>query len=195
MPVKSHGPRLLVGYGACGRKELDTTERLHFHFQRLPPLCFLWEKNKHNPKSAPEPCDIRTRESLQRSKFDLLQIDLKQSALYPQHPHPLHTCLPGWYKAIHWCVVLFCASSHSWLSDGLLSKKETTCKRKHTHTIPVGAGGLCVGGEKESVKSKGWLREFDKENDFFHPFNTHINPLGWSNAKDKENYNLFQSKK
>ena len=29
---KSHGQRSLVGYSPWGRKELDTTERLHFHF-------------------------------------------------------------------------------------------------------------------------------------------------------------------
>jgi len=31
-PGKSHGQRSLVGYSLRGRKELDTTERLHFHF-------------------------------------------------------------------------------------------------------------------------------------------------------------------
>ena len=31
LPWKSHGPRSLVGYCPWGRKELDTTERLHFH--------------------------------------------------------------------------------------------------------------------------------------------------------------------
>ena len=30
MPGKSHGQRSLVGYSPWGRKELDTTERLHF---------------------------------------------------------------------------------------------------------------------------------------------------------------------
>ena len=29
---KSHGWRSLVGYSLWGRKESDTTERLHFHF-------------------------------------------------------------------------------------------------------------------------------------------------------------------
>ena len=29
---KSHGQRSLVGYSPWGRKELDTTERLHFPF-------------------------------------------------------------------------------------------------------------------------------------------------------------------
>ena len=37
LPGKSHGQRSLVGYSPWGRKESDTTERLHFHF----PPCFL----------------------------------------------------------------------------------------------------------------------------------------------------------
>jgi len=32
LPRKSHGWRSLVGYSPWGRKELDMTERLHFHF-------------------------------------------------------------------------------------------------------------------------------------------------------------------
>ena len=32
LPGKSHGWRSLVGYSPWGCKELDTTERLHFHF-------------------------------------------------------------------------------------------------------------------------------------------------------------------
>ena len=32
LPGKSHGLRSLVGYSPWGRKELDTTEWLHFHF-------------------------------------------------------------------------------------------------------------------------------------------------------------------
>ena len=35
LPGKSHGRRNLVGYSPWGRKELDTTERLHFHFGDL----------------------------------------------------------------------------------------------------------------------------------------------------------------
>ena len=34
-PGKSHGQRSLVGYRPWGRKEWDTTERLHFHFHFL----------------------------------------------------------------------------------------------------------------------------------------------------------------
>ena len=34
LPGKSHGWRTLVGCSPWGRKELDTTERLHFHFSR-----------------------------------------------------------------------------------------------------------------------------------------------------------------
>ena len=32
LPGKSHGQRSLVGYNLWGREELDTSERLHFHF-------------------------------------------------------------------------------------------------------------------------------------------------------------------
>ena len=32
LPGKSHGQRSLIGYSPWGRKESDTTERLHFHF-------------------------------------------------------------------------------------------------------------------------------------------------------------------
>ena len=32
LPGKSHGRRSVVGYSPQGRKELDTTEQLHFHF-------------------------------------------------------------------------------------------------------------------------------------------------------------------
>ena len=35
MDGESHGWRSLVGYSPWCRKELDTTERLHFHFQRI----------------------------------------------------------------------------------------------------------------------------------------------------------------
>ena len=35
LPGKSHGRRSLVGCSPWGRKELDTTEQLHFHFSLL----------------------------------------------------------------------------------------------------------------------------------------------------------------
>ena len=35
LPGKSHGQRSLVGCSPWGREELDTTERLHFHFSLL----------------------------------------------------------------------------------------------------------------------------------------------------------------
>ena len=41
MPGKSHGQGSLVGYSLWGRKESDTTERLHFHFQLLSELTCL----------------------------------------------------------------------------------------------------------------------------------------------------------
>ena len=35
LPGKSHGWRSLIGYSPWGRKNLDTTEWLHFHFQSI----------------------------------------------------------------------------------------------------------------------------------------------------------------
>ena len=35
LPGKSHGWRSVVGYSPWGPKELDMTERLHFHFLHL----------------------------------------------------------------------------------------------------------------------------------------------------------------
>ena len=35
LPGESHGARSLVGYSPRGPRELDTTERLHFHFSFL----------------------------------------------------------------------------------------------------------------------------------------------------------------
>ena len=40
LPGKSHGWRSLVDYSLWGRKESDTTERLHFHFTDLGFFCF-----------------------------------------------------------------------------------------------------------------------------------------------------------
>ena len=42
LPEKSHGQRRLVGYSPWGRKESDTTERLHF-----TSLCHKGEKKKN----------------------------------------------------------------------------------------------------------------------------------------------------
>ena len=40
-PGESHGWRSLVGYSPRGRKESDTTERLHFHFSNVCGFFFL----------------------------------------------------------------------------------------------------------------------------------------------------------
>ena len=42
LPGKSHGQRNLVGYSLWGRKELDKTELLHFHFQNCDRINFLF---------------------------------------------------------------------------------------------------------------------------------------------------------
>ena len=38
LPGKSHGWRRLVGYCPWGREELDTTERLHYHYLLLSSI-------------------------------------------------------------------------------------------------------------------------------------------------------------
>ena len=43
---KSHGQRNLVGYSPWGRKESDTTERLHFHFQEINKCIYIAKKKK-----------------------------------------------------------------------------------------------------------------------------------------------------
>ena len=47
LPGKPHGWRSLVGFSPCGRKESDTTERLHFHLS----LSCIGERNGN-----PLPC-------------------------------------------------------------------------------------------------------------------------------------------
>ena len=39
LPGESHGQRNLVGYITWSRKELDTTEQLHFHFRMCVCVC------------------------------------------------------------------------------------------------------------------------------------------------------------
>ena len=45
LPGKSHGRRSLVGYSPWGRKEWDTAERPHFHFQVDKRSYFLFKGN------------------------------------------------------------------------------------------------------------------------------------------------------
>ena len=49
MPGKSHGGKNLVGYSPWGRKESDTTEWLHFHFQEH-------KEKKYLPVAGPARC-------------------------------------------------------------------------------------------------------------------------------------------
>ena len=60
LPGESHGRRSRVGYSPQGRKELDTTERLHFHFtflyvrQTLTRYCGIeaWTKYSESSPSS-----------------------------------------------------------------------------------------------------------------------------------------------
>ena len=57
MPGESHGPRSLLGYSPWGRKELDTTERLHFHFH-LRLLHWQVSSFPVPPPGKPKTCGI-----------------------------------------------------------------------------------------------------------------------------------------
>lgn len=94
------------------------------------------------------------------------------------------------------CICVVCPFTHQLVPGSQMNVlQKGNDVWEDTHTYIYRSGRHVCGWGKWECEIKGWLREFDKENDFFHPFNTHINPLGWSNAKDKENYNLFQAKK
>ena len=56
LPGESHGRRSLVGYSPQGRKELDTTECLHFHFHHLAGTSPLPLDVRYLLKVAPAPC-------------------------------------------------------------------------------------------------------------------------------------------
>ena len=60
LPGKSHGRRSLVGCSSWGRKESDTTERLHFHFhfhQGQPQGSGLWwGGNNERYRDIQSPC-------------------------------------------------------------------------------------------------------------------------------------------
>ena len=53
LPGRAHGWRSLVGYIPWGRKESDTTERLHFHFLFLNDQCKEIEENNIMGKTRP----------------------------------------------------------------------------------------------------------------------------------------------
>ena len=50
LPGESHGGRSLVGYSPWGLKELDMTERRHFHFSLFSMHIFgIWKDGNDNP--------------------------------------------------------------------------------------------------------------------------------------------------
>ena len=53
LPGKSHGRRSLIGCSPWGPKELDTTERLHFHFhfKTMVPKCGLYNSATVAPRN------------------------------------------------------------------------------------------------------------------------------------------------
>ena len=63
LPGKSHGRRNLVGWSPWGRKESDTTERLHFHFS-LSLFTFMHWRRKWQPTPVFLPGEPQGRGSL-----------------------------------------------------------------------------------------------------------------------------------
>ena len=55
LPGESHGQRSLVGYSPRGRKESDTTERLHFH--HVPTIVLKWKVKVLVFQSCPTLCN------------------------------------------------------------------------------------------------------------------------------------------
>ena len=53
LPGKSHGQRNLVGYSPWGRKESDTTEQLHFHFQEINKCIYKNKIKLTHPSTLP----------------------------------------------------------------------------------------------------------------------------------------------
>ena len=69
LPGKSHGRRSLIDYSPWVRKESDMTERLHFVWQVLKPLCL-------EPCSAiREDSAIKSPHTEMESSPDLPQLD------------------------------------------------------------------------------------------------------------------------
>ena len=56
LPGKSHGQKSLIGYSPWGRKESDTTERLHFHLFSLAEMGF--ETHREFYEFLKETCDV-----------------------------------------------------------------------------------------------------------------------------------------
>ena len=53
LPGKSHGWRSLAGYSPWRRKELDTTEWLHFHFLTIQISDVLWRELEMDQRQSP----------------------------------------------------------------------------------------------------------------------------------------------
>ena len=68
LPGKSHGQRSLAGYSPWGRKESDTTERLHFTHCALLVGFINWYSH-YGKQYGPQ--KIKTRTIIQSSNFNL----------------------------------------------------------------------------------------------------------------------------
>ena len=74
LPGKSHGQRSLVSYSLWGRKELDTTEQLHFHGSSLSfvLLCSLLRQHHLNTRVFPGGSVVKNLPSIQETRVQSL---------------------------------------------------------------------------------------------------------------------------
>ena len=91
LPGKSHGGRSLVGYSPWGRKESDTTERLHFHLSLLQGM----DSSVHFSsvtQSCPTHCDPMNHSMSglpvhhQLPEFTQTHVYQVGDAIQPSHP-------------------------------------------------------------------------------------------------------------
>ena len=111
LPVKSHGWRSLVGYLPWGRKESDTTERLHFHFQAYIAI-------RIHHRYSQVICDdfnVWICNDLQTMSLDLWKFDFEESKQLAKNPLLVREPCFKFVKNIK--IVLIC-------DRGLLQPKE-----------------------------------------------------------------------
>ena len=79
MPGKFYGLKSLVGYSSWGRKESDTTKRLHFHFSSCLTLC--------NPIHCR--CQVSLSFTISQSLLKLMSIESMMPSKHLIHCYPV----------------------------------------------------------------------------------------------------------
>ena len=122
LPGKSHGWRSLVGCSPWGLEELDTTERLHFHFSLsctgegngTPLQCSCLE----NPRDGGAWCAAVYGVAQSRTRLKLLSSSSSSSHLWDYRQFfsffllysALQKLFPPFYLPVYWFILLqiFC---------------------------------------------------------------------------------------